>query len=75
MLLIQLQNAACPSTYFEIYEKDYRRIEPERGSYCNKLLYEGEAQHVPALIQTRRIERLGAMQNRFGSSCIAINLE
>ena len=75
MLLIQLQNAACPSTYLEIYEKDTRKIDVNRGAYCNRLVYEGEARSVPALINTRRIERLGAMPNRYGNSCIVVNLE
>lgn len=75
MLLIQLKNTLCPSTYVEIYKKDTRCIDPEKGMYYNKLLYEGEARSIPCHLESDRIERIGAMRNRYGSSEVCINLE
>ena len=70
MLLVQLRKTLCPSTYVEISRPVFR--DPRRPS---EMIYEGEAQHMPIVYDERRIDKIGAGVNRFGSPEIMIKLE
>ena len=70
MLLVQLRNTLCKSTYVEIIRP--RSRDP---LWPTETIYTGEAQTMPGIYDTRRIDRIGTGVNKCGNPEIVIFLE
>ena len=72
MLLVQLRKTLCPSTYVEIIKPDHLFLDVK---YSDKVVYTGEARHMPVMYDEVRIDKIGTSVNRCGSPEILIKLE